>query len=196
MSGELLSNPVDHVLIAGVKTPGLAEVVGARADYIYQAQPAAGMTGERVKFLRREMSEFEVRIRCFESDELIYFDELIRPLLKLPEKSAYVADPSSKEAGFQALDIWHPHLEDLGIKSVVVKSVSQFERVDDTGIWQVTIKFRQFVAIPTPSLKTKVTEVIAAPRTWTEELIDRLRRENEAMSQESAGPIPPPLPTP
>lgn len=49
--------------------------------------------------------------------------------------------------------IEHPLLTDLGINAVVVEEVTQPTRVDDSGIWLITISFIEYRR-PRPQLET------------------------------------------
>lgn len=152
MAFDLLVNPVNYILLGGQKSPGLVEIVGAKAEYEYLVRQANFTTGARQLYKYRKLSEFEVRIRCYSTDELIAFDQW-RSILRAPDKRSLIVNPDAKlkkgseGAVMRALDIWHPLLEDLEIKAVVVLSVGQFDQVDH-GVWQVTIRFRQHIGVP------------------------------------------------
>jgi hypothetical protein len=150
MAITLLSDAQDYIVLGGYKSPGLAEIVGARMDLEYQVKLSPGATGARTRFLSRKLSEFEVRIRCVTDQELADFEEFRAAVLVSPDKGALIGRSSDEKAlpANRALDIHHPILADIGITSVILLSVGAFERVDPTGIWQVTLKFQQYLGMP------------------------------------------------
>jgi hypothetical protein len=184
VSAFLLSDPVDHILLGGQKSPGIAIVRSAKDKRSFKFHGVPFATGERVTFLKRELSEFEVVIKCFTSDDLIAFD-IWRQVFAAPDKRSVISDPDSGGKSTKALDIWHPHLEVLDITAVNVLEVSQFEPADDTGIWQCTIKMRQFKGLPQQTMAT-VAGAIAAPLSKEEQLIQTLTKQNEQMLEELA----------
>lgn len=185
MSAFLLSDPVDYILLGGQKSPGLATVRGAKDKRLFKDHGVPYATGERSTYLKQELVDFEVLIRCFTSDDLIAFD-MWRKIFDAPEKRTVIAGPDSKnDKATKALDIWHPHLEPLRITAVTVREVSQFEPADDTGIWQCVLKLRQFKGLPQQT-SAKVDGAIAAPLSEREKLIQRLSTENEVFSEELA----------
>lgn len=152
---ELLTNPPqDWIKLAGFRSPGLCEIVGARMELEYLVKQPPGATGTRMLYKRRKPSEFEVKIRCYTAEDLAGFEAWRASVLVQPDKRSVVklaAVNITDAAGTrtaQAMDIHHPILADLGINAVVVLSVSQLERVHDSGVWQCTIKFLQFIGLP------------------------------------------------
>lgn len=129
----------DHIVLAGVESPGLAVVSGAVIPQNWDKRKGFGNSGATIVYSGDDLAEFKVTLSLFEIQHFEDWDTFQLLLLKSP-----------KDAKPKALDINHPLLAPLGIKSVVVKSVSQLNPVGD-GMWQVEISFLQFRA-PTPSV--------------------------------------------
>lgn len=186
MSDSLLNTAVDYVLLANVPTPGLVDIIRPKASFEYRVNQHPFMTGARITFKHRKLSEFAIRVRCYTTDDLVAFETNIRPLLKQPDSRAAVLDPDSTTKGTKALDIWHPILEDLDIRKAVVKDVGGFEQIEP-GVWAVTIEFLEYRGLPKVSL-AKVAGSIAAPKSAEELWIQQLSDDNAQRYKELAGP--------
>lgn len=125
-------DPVDYILLAGEKSPGVAIVSEASSPRQWDERKGFARSGARVVFRGIGLSHFTVTLRlASESD----FDawEAWKPLVDRP--------PVGERA--RAKDIWHPILEDLGISSVVVEEVIQPTQ-NENGIWDAVIRFIEY----------------------------------------------------
>jgi hypothetical protein len=136
-----LTQPVDYIRLAGQKSPGIAEVISAWDDREFKIHQPPFATGARIVFMRRKLAEFSVRISLYTSEEHAEFAQWRRVI---DEK------PDARKAA-KGLDIWHPLLEAIDIKAVVVRSVSQLEQTED-GVWQCTIAFLEYRPLPQVTL--------------------------------------------
>jgi hypothetical protein len=163
MSGwNPLTNPIDYILLAGSKSPGLAEVAGADAPRKWDERPGYGLSGAFVVYTGDGLAKFCVRIHLFtvaDWDEWNAWKALV-------QKAPIGARP-------RALDIWHPFLEDLGVKSVVVEN--RMQPVDlGAGEWVHEIKFIQF-RLPTPGIgKPVASQAAQEPADFAEQWTARL----------------------
>ena len=173
MSAFLLSDPVDHIKLAGLKSPGLCDIIGAKREYDYSVRQPPFSSGALIVFKRVKLCEFDVRLRLYTATDLVELD-MWRTVLA----------PPGKRGKAQSLDIWHPLLESLDIKSVVVKSVSQLEQIDD-GVWAITIKFLENRGLPKQSL-AKVESSKAVPLDPVEKAILSQDREIEKLVEQLA----------
>lgn len=132
MSFQPLTNPIDYVLMAGRKSPGLAEVTAASAPQKWDIRKGYALAGARPVYRGRDVAKPVIKIRLLSdqdwTDWHAWKDIVSRP----PD----LVRP-------RAIDIWHPILEDLGIAAVVVADVSQPEQVGD-GEWLITIKLIEY----------------------------------------------------
>jgi hypothetical protein len=181
MTFDPLIAPVDSIVLAGQKSPGIAEVIGAGSPRKFDVRKGYGLSGGFVIFRGNELAEFVVKIRLYTVEDWVAW-HLWRPLVDKP--------PIGERA--RALDIQHPQLEDLKIRSVVVKDVDQGEQTDD-GEWTFTIKFLEYRS---PKLALAKPEGSAAtPRDPVDSIIEDLASQFTALAGPPPPP-PPPLPTP
>lgn len=132
MSWNPIQAPVDYILLSGQKSPGLATLEGASTPRKWDERAGYGLSGSVVVFTGLGLAKFTVKLRFYTPEDWLAWDQW-KPLVAKP--------PQGRRP--RALDIWHPHLEELGVKSVVVEDVTQPEQTGD-GEWTVTIKFIQW----------------------------------------------------
>jgi hypothetical protein len=122
--------PIDYVLVANTKTPGIATLSGATDKRLWDVRQGYGLSGGITVFRGRDISHFSVNLRFSTAQDWIDW-AAFKPLIARPP---FGTKPKS-------LAIWHPWLEMLDISSVGVEEVTQFDPADDTGGWSVSIKF-------------------------------------------------------
>ncbi len=132
MTWDPLAQPVDYILLAGEKSPGLADVRMADSPRRWDERNGYGLSGATVVYRGAGLSHFSVFLRLYSQTDWANWHDWKR-LVDKP--------PVGKRP--RAQDIWHPLLEDLEIKSVVVEDVLQADQTDD-GEWTIEIKFIQF----------------------------------------------------
>lgn len=140
MSVILWDKPQEYIILNGKRSPGFAEVSGAKAVYDYHVHEHPFSTGARMLFKRRAPAKFNVRIHLFTREDIEAFD-LWRAVID--------RTPDARRAA-NALYIAHPQLAALGITECVVLSVSQLEH-DTFGGYYVEIEFSEFQGFPEPS---------------------------------------------
>jgi len=124
--------PVDYILLANRRSPGLAVVNAASSPRKWDERKGYALSGARVIFRGIGLARPIVTLRFLSSQDWLDWHAW-RDLVQRP--------PLGVRA--RALDIWHPILEDLGIVSVVVEDVLQPKQVAD-GEWNVDIKFIEY----------------------------------------------------
>jgi hypothetical protein len=124
--------PCDFVILAGRRSPGIAEVEGSGSPRKWDSAQGYGMSGAIARYTGDELSEFTVRLTLLTPEDWAAWDEWKALVAKAPVGTRP-----------KALDIWHPYLEDLGIKSVVVKNRKQPVQ-SDSGVFTIDIVFLQF----------------------------------------------------
>src|SRR5690606_289725 len=126
-----LTTPADSIILGGMISPGIARVVGAASKRKVDIRGAYGVSATVAVWL--EIAEFKVEFDLYSSDDWAEWAVFSSTVLREMK-----ANRRNRASDF-ALDIWHPWLEQLGIKSVIVKSISQPEEID-AGVWRITIE--------------------------------------------------------
>lgn len=129
MSWNPLAEPIDYVLIAGRRTPGLAEVVNASSPREWDERRAYGTIGARLVYRGSGLARFSIRLRFTTDAEWEEWSDFAPLVARIPDTQRPTA-----------LDVWHPALEDLGITALVIAEVMQPVREGDDGAWMVELK--------------------------------------------------------
>ena len=132
MTFNPIDSPVDHILLSGRKSPGLAVVSNASLDSRWDIRKGFALSGSRPVYRGAGLAHPIVTLRLFTVQDWIDWGDW-KDLVQRPPLGARA----------RAKDIWHPILEDLGIGSVVVEKVLQPKQVAD-GEWNIDIKFIEF----------------------------------------------------
>lgn len=144
MSFEPLTAPQDYFVLAGQRSPGVCDFVGADSPRRWDERRGYGLSGATVVFRGIGLSEFKARLRLYNSQDWSNWHAfrglLQRPPTPTPSATSVQRPPRVVP---RALDIQHPLLEDLGIRSVVVVNVLQPEQTGN-GEWTIEIVFKEF----------------------------------------------------
>lgn len=130
MAWNPYTSPIDYVVIQGNRTPGITQLVGASGPLKWDEQVGYGYSGSFLIFRGSRLGRFATRSYLYtEQDWDDYHDFLptVRP-------------PTQRYP--KALEIWHPFLEDLKIKSAVPEEVKQPEE-QDPGVYMWEVKWVQ-----------------------------------------------------
>lgn len=175
MSWTPLREPVDFIRLAGRESPGIATVTGASSPRRWDVRKGYALSGATTVFRGMDVAKFKVALRLYSEEDWDAWHSW-KELVQRP--------PSGTRP--RALDIWHPVLEDCGIKSAVVENVSQPEQTTADGEWTITIDFiehraRQPISIITEGSSATATEtegqrLIRQQREMGEELDREIRR--------------------
>lgn len=136
------TQPVDKFTLGGKLSPGLCEVSGADAPRRWDELDGYGLSGARLRYKGLKLAHFSISIRLYTPEDWADW---------------YAFKPITEKAPLghfaKSLDIFHPHLFDLGIASAVIENVSQPTQTAD-GEWTIEIKFIEYrtpkVTIGTP----------------------------------------------
>jgi len=138
-----LTTPVDYVLLAGERSPGLAEVTGADSVRELQERKGYGLGGATVVYKGIKLIKPKISIRLITDQDWEDWHQWKRLVERAPTGSRA-----------RAMDIWHPILEDQGVTSVLIENVSQPVQTNDSE-WTITIsciEYRRPVrALATPA---------------------------------------------
>ncbi len=143
----------DSIILAGIKSPGIAEVTGGDREFGWEAkksqgsdgatttQGGAGLAKPKVKFL---LWKEPGKVDHFEAWNMVFL-----PLLHSSQKAVAAKKTTTTQvvahAGKppHALDIYHPDLAANGIRSVVVDNIGQL--VDEgKGLSSCAVSFLEF----------------------------------------------------
>jgi hypothetical protein len=162
--------PINYILLTGQKSPGIADVEGASSPRKWDERNGYGLSGSTVVFTGLGLAKFVVRLRFYTAEHWAAW-AVWQPLVAKPPMGSRP----------RALDIWHPHLEELGIKSVVVEDVSQPKQTAD-GEWTVEIKFIQWRRPKLALAKPEGSQ--AKPTDPYDQLIERLTTQVQELAAE------------
>ena len=141
MTFNPVTEPIDYVLLANRRSPGLATLSNVTSPRRWDERKGYALSGARVVFRGIGLARPILTLRLFTSEDFEAWHEW-SPLVQRP--------PVGERS--RAQDIWHPILEDLGITKVVVEDVGQPRQTAD-GEWSIEIKFIEFRR-PVPTLET------------------------------------------
>lgn len=128
MAHDPIASPVDFVVVAGQRTPGLAEVVGAGSPRQWDERRGFDMSGATLRFRGKKLARFSIKITLATTEEFAAWAAFAPVVLTVPA------------GGRGALDLKHPILNDWGIRSGVVEDVLQPAPDGDTGKYIVEIR--------------------------------------------------------
>lgn len=135
MTWDPIANPVDYIMLAQKRSPGVAEVVGASSIRKWD-DSGNGMAW--AVYQGRGLARFSVKLKLYTAQDWADWHAWKPIVDKLPKR---FAGGNKKASG--ALEIGHPLLLGLGIKAVAVVEVMQPEQTGD-GEWTIEIRFIEF----------------------------------------------------
>lgn len=168
MSFNPITSPVDYILLANQRSPGIATVSNVASPRMWDERRGFALSGARVVFRGIGLARPHVTLRLVSSADFDAWHEW-RQLVQRP--------PLGERA--RAQDVWHPILEDLGIISVVVEDVLQPRQVED-GVWDIEIHFIEF-RLPRVTLET-VGSSETTPTDPVDRYIDELTSQVQALA--------------
>lgn len=137
---------IDAAVLAGLQTPGLLLIEKAGSPRQWDERNGYGWSGSFPVFIGQKLSMFSLVFRMYDENDWALYQAL-RPILVRP--------PYGKRP--QALDIVHPILMDLDIRSIVITDVSQLTLAEG-GVWEKTVECMQFrkpkIALAKPEAST------------------------------------------
>lgn len=142
MTWNPISSPIDYVILAGKRSPGIAEITGGSSPRKWDERKGYAFSGARVVYRGMGLAKPTLKIKLSTVEHWAEWDEW-KELVKKP--------PAMSRP--RALDISHPLLDAIDVRSVVVEDVSQPEQTGD-GEWTIAIKLIEY---------RKPTFALAAP---------------------------------
>lgn len=132
MTWSPLSEPQDWVDFAGRASPGIAEIVGASNPRRLDERESYGLSGALVIYHGLKLAHFSVMLRLYTDQDWSDW-YAFKPLVD--------RKPLGRRQG--PLDLTHPILAGLDIKSALVEDVTQPSQIDD-GVWEIEIKLIEY----------------------------------------------------
>lgn len=192
MSGDIdpLANPRawDVVRIGQVASPGVCEVGEFKRAHEWDVKKGKGTFGSTTTFVGRPPAKGPVKFYLWDNGTLgtghNHFREwdAFRQLLKY--------DPTKKSV--QAVDIYHPSLADIDIRSVVTESVGNIIH-EGKGLYSITVELLEYFpapkrsAVSTPT-QSQSTQAGTTPGTPPPAAQDEQQTEIAALMQQAAAP--------
>lgn len=174
----------DFIIVAGKRSPGIAIVSGAELEMRIDAPGGYGLSGATLKTIGTKLVEFQALIQLWEPEHFDEWEQFQKVLL--PRNSATGALSNVKPA--PALTFHHPATDPLGVKAVVVKKIGQVERLDETGLYGVTVRFLEFRQ-PKPHLNKPIASRDDGPPS-PQDAADKLILDLATQVQDLAKPRP------
>jgi hypothetical protein len=128
-----ITSPVNYVVLAGVRTPGLASLEGVSSPRKWDVRKPHGGHGATIVFTGTDVARFKLLIRLYTVRDWADWDAFRPVVQKAP-------DPANP----RALDIVHPWTDQAGIRSVVVEDVLQPRETSDNGEWTVEVHLLEY----------------------------------------------------
>lgn len=125
------SNELNFVVVAGIQSPGRAQLTGVAAPFNYDVQPGYGKEGATTVFRGRGIAKFTLTITLWEREHFIAW----------PVFSAMLEPPKTFKP--LVVEMRHPLLSAADIKAVAVESLGQPER-QNNGMWIATIRLMEW----------------------------------------------------
>lgn len=137
-SPPILANPNrwDIVVIGGNICPGYVEISGFERKWNWDTKTGKGAQGTTNTYTGKPAVEGELTFYLWTGLHFLQWEQF-RPLFKY--------DPTKKTT--QAIDIFHPSLADLDIKSVVCQSVGPIKHVGN-NLYACHVKLIEYVPPP------------------------------------------------
>lgn len=165
-----LTEPQDWVDFAGIQSPGIADIVGASTPRSWDERDSYAVAGAFLVYHGKKLSHFSVKLRLYTPEDWDGWWALQPILAVLPRRGTRA----------KAIDITHPLLAAVGIRSVVVEDILQPEQTAD-GEWTIEIKLIEFRAPVIAAVKADGAK--ATPADPEDAQLEALNKEAEANDQ-------------
>jgi len=169
-----IREPRDKILLGGVMSAGICELVGVDSPRNYEERVGPGLSGAILVFRGIRPSHFSVIFRWTSETDWQDWDAFQKVVTK---------PPIGKFP--RPLDIVHPILEQVGIHTVVVENVIAPTQTDD-GVWQA-----EFKLIESRRLKRQFSKPEGGQQTPVDPydvIIESKYSEIDSLQSELAGP--------
>jgi len=125
-----IASPVDFFTIAGIRSPGIAELKGVALSRQIDERRGFGLMGATTVVKGQKLAHFSADIKLVTSAEFAAWDSFASTLARF--------NPRQDRAHGFTFD--HPQTSQLGINAVVVEEIGSPVQTAD-GEWTASIKF-------------------------------------------------------
>jgi hypothetical protein len=164
-----LSAPIDYLLVAGSRSPGIAEIVGAVSPRKWDERAGYGLSGSTLVFKGVGLVTFTIKLRLYTEYDWVSW-RAWRTIVEKP--------PLGTRA--KAVSVWHPFLEELGVTAAVVNELGQPAETAP-GEWTIAIKMTEFRAPKVALAKPEGAK--AAPVDPYDQIITDLTKQVQELSR-------------
>lgn len=161
MTWDPITDPVDYVMLAGRRTPGLAELTGFASPRRWDERRGYALSGSTVVFRGIGLARGKLVIRLYSEQDWADW-HAFAPVVQRPP-------PMERP---RALEIVHPITEGLGVRAVVVEDVTQPTQTGH-GEWTIEITLLEF---------RRPTIALAVPDAAQEQPVDPVDRYIEQLT--------------
>jgi hypothetical protein len=127
-----LTQPIDKAHMGGKWTPGILEIIGASSPRNWEEVGGYGMSGALLIYRGWGLSHFSLVFWLWEAGDWADWNAF-KPLVMRPPRNTRP----------RSIDISHPLLEDLQIRSVVVEDLFAPEQAE-AGVWRIEVRVIAF----------------------------------------------------
>ena len=140
MAFQPLTSPVDYIVLANRRSPGLATIEGLETPRNFVERRGFGTSFASLRFRGVSLSRFKVMLRLYTDQDWADWDAW-KSLVRRPVQATGERGVGRRLA--PALTIEHPILADFEITDVVVENVIQPVQTAD-GEWTIEIRFIEY----------------------------------------------------
>lgn len=174
MTWDPIAQPIDHVLLAGQRTPGIATIEGLGSPREWVERRGYGLSGATLRYRGNRLAHFKILVRLTTPQDWADWHEF-RPTVQRP--------PLGERA--RSMEIVHPLCEMLEIRAVVVENLHAPVQAPE-GWWTVTIEVIEYRR-PIPALQTIEGTATVRPGNGTpEQIIEHQDQVIEDLSGQAA----------
>lgn len=188
----------DSVRIGGDWCPGIAIARGAGTPRIWDKRAGYGLSGRTLVYMGADLSSFEIDVTVWTQTQVDEWKVFFKKYLQEPERPSPQALLTSDNPFLafkqpKALGVYSPFLAMLGITSLVVDDVTQWEQHEDaeSGMYGCTIKVTvwrppvQILARPTAKIPD-ASKTAPTARDKAEEEIQKLQLQAKQLEDDLA----------
>lgn len=141
MTWDPISRPIDYVILAGQRSPGIATIEGLGAPREWVERRGYGLSGASIRYRGNRLAHFKLILRLTTPEDWTNWHAW-RPIVQRP--------PLGERA--RSMEIIHPLCEMWEIRSVVVENVLAPVQAPE-GWWTITVEVIEYRQ-PIPALQT------------------------------------------
>lgn len=175
MSFNPIDSPQDFVILAGQRSPGIAELQGWTSPRRWDERRGYALSGATLVYRGNALAAGKLILRLYTVEHFTGWESFREIVQRAPSGER----PRSME-------ISHPILEDLGVRSVVVEDVKQPEK-GRAGEWIVEISLKEWRRTEVALARPDGSEELPQPQTQSQRVIAALAGTLSSVNQGGEG---------